>query len=146
SYPLLANAAANAASSRTRDDEPGGSSDCPSGYRFRRQRYAAKLIAVALFTSVCSPEGRRRSPRISVVATATSSYAAHASYIHVCAIARARATIGGPLRSALLRRTSSRAVALQSVTTVAQAEVAHTSAATKVVAHTSIRGRRPFLT
>src|SRR6266446_1967779 len=79
----------------------GGGSE-PSGYRFRRQRYAAKLIAFALFSSVRSFAGRR-------------------------------ATIGGPLRSALLRRTSARAAAFQSLTTVAEADVAHPSAATKIV-------------
>src|SRR5215470_13219115 len=110
----------------------GGGSE-PSGYRFRRQRYAAKLIAFALLASVRSATGRRRLPRVSVVPTATSSYAAHASYMHVCAIANARATIGGPFRSDLLTRTSARAAAFQSVTTVAHAELAHTSVATKVV-------------
>src|SRR5881628_1036398 len=52
--------------------------------------------------------------------------------MHVCAMASARATIGGPLRSDRLKRTSARAAAFQSLTTVAQADVAHTSAATKV--------------
>src|SRR5206468_1844437 len=52
SYLLLANAAANATSSRT--------FDAASGYRFLRQRYAAKLIAVALLSSVRSSAGRRR--------------------------------------------------------------------------------------
>src|SRR5256885_6946753 len=93
-----------------------GGGNEPSGYRFRRQRYAAKLIAFALFSSVRSFAGRRRLPLLSVVPTATSAKAAHASYMHVWAIASARATIGGPLRSALLRRTSARAAAFQSLT------------------------------
>jgi len=110
-----------------------GGGNEPSGYRFRRQRYAAKLIAFALFSSVRSFAGRRRLPLLSVVPTATSAKAAHASYMHVWAIASARATIGGPLRSALLRRTSARAAAFQSLTTVAEADVAHPSTATKAV-------------
>src|SRR5438034_11547643 len=118
--------------SRTLGCARGGSSS-PSGYRFRRQRYAAKLIALALFASVRSLGGRRRVPVTAVVATATSSYAAHASYMHVCAIASARATIGGPLRRDLLKRTSMRATSFQSLTTVAHAEVTETSTATKVV-------------
>src|SRR5919108_2528082 len=111
--------------SRTLGWASGGGSE-PSGYRLVRQRYAAKLIALALFSSVRSSIGRRRLPVVSVVPTATSSYAAHASYMHVCAIASARATIGGPLRKALLARTSARAAAFQSLTTVARAGVAHT--------------------
>jgi len=47
-------------------------------------------------------------------------------------MASARATIGGPFRSDLLKRTSARAAAFQSLTTVAHAEVAHTSVAIKV--------------
>ena len=70
-----------------------------------------------------SSAGRRRLPAVSVVPTATSSYAAHASYMHVWAIASARATIGGPFRNARLRRTSASAAAFQSLTTVACAEV-----------------------
>src|ERR671925_2143469 len=104
--------------SRTLGCARGGGSE-PSGYRFRRQRYAAKLIASALFSSVRSLAGRRRRPFVSVVPTATASYAAHASYMHVCAIASARATTGGPLRNDRLRRTSARAAAFQSLTTVA---------------------------
>src|SRR5712691_11899507 len=123
--------------SRTLGCARGGSSS-PSGYRFRRQRYAAKLIALALLSSVRSSRGRRRVPVTSAVATANSSYAAHASYMHVCAIASARATIGGPLRRDLLKRTSVRATAFQPLTTVAHAEVTETSTetstATKVVA------------
>src|SRR5207247_916036 len=115
----------------------------PSGYRFRRQRYAAKLIAFALFSSVRSFAGRRRLPLLSVVPTATSSKAAHASYMHVWAIASARATIGGPLRSDLLRRTSARADVFQSLTTVAEADVAHPSTATKAVTR-SARFTRNF--
>jgi len=53
--------------------------------------------------------------------------------MHVCAIASARATIGGPLRSDLLRRTSARAAAFQSLTTVAHAEAAQTNTAAKVI-------------
>src|SRR6267142_4756620 len=109
----------------------GGGSE-PSGYRFRRQRYAAKLIAFALFSSVRSFAGRRRLPLLSVVPTATSSWAAHASYMHVWAIASARATIGGPFRSARLRRTSASAAAFQSLTTVACAEIAHTKVTASV--------------
>src|SRR4030095_10474741 len=71
------------------------------------------------------PGGRRRLPLVSVVPTATSSYAAHASYMHVWAIASARATIGGPFRNARLRRTSASAAAFQSLTTVACAKVTH---------------------
>src|SRR5262249_7665550 len=52
------------------------------------------------------------------VPIATLSYAAQASYMHVCAIARARATIGGP---SVLSRTSANAVAFQSLTMVARA-------------------------
>src|SRR5262249_33127012 len=62
-----------------------------------------------------------------------SSYAAHASYMHVWAIASARATIGGPLRSDLLRRTSARAAAFQSATTVADADAAQTDTVTKLI-------------
>src|SRR5215470_2993545 len=72
--------------SRTLGWTGGGGSE-PSGYRFRRQRYAAKLIAFALLSSVRSSGGRRRLPLVSVVPTAMSSYAAHASYMHVWAIA-----------------------------------------------------------
>ncbi len=61
--------------------------------------------------------------------------------MQVCAIASARATIGGPFRSALLFRTSCSAAAFQSLTTVAHAEVAHTSAATKVVTKGDVTGR-----
>src|SRR3989442_11677886 len=50
--------------------------------------------------------------------------------MHVCAIASARATIGGPLRNDLLKRTSARVAAFQSLTTVARAEVAQRSAGT----------------
>ena len=67
------------------------------------------------------------------MATATSSYAAHASYTHVCAMASARATIGGPLRNDLLSRTSASVAAFQSATTVAQAEAAQTKTPAKVV-------------
>src|SRR5437899_10250546 len=108
-----------------------GGGNEPSGYRFRRQRYAAKLIAFALFSSVRSFAGRRRLPRLSVVPTATSSKAAHASYMQVWAIASARATTGGPLRSALLRRTSARAAAVQSLTPVADAAAAAPGTATE---------------
>src|SRR5262245_56248181 len=52
--------------------------------------------------------------------------------MHVCAIARARATIGGPLRNDRLKRTSARAAAFQSLTTVACAEVAHRRAGRSV--------------
>src|SRR5215470_19429792 len=103
--------------SRTLGWASGGGSE-PSGYRLLRQRYAAKLIAFALFSSVRSPDGRRRLPAVSVVPTATASYAAQASYMHVCAIASARATTGGPFRNDLLKRTSARAAAFQSLTTL----------------------------
>src|SRR5262249_36176976 len=106
-----------------------------------RQRYAAKLIAFALFSSVRWPGGRRRLPSVSVVATATASYAAHASYMHVCAIARARATIGGPLRNDRLKRTSGRAAAFQSLPTVAREEVGHRRTVTSV-ARAIMRGNR----
>src|SRR5262249_50429856 len=53
--------------------------------------------------------------------------------MQVWAIASARATIGGPLRSDRLRRTSARAAAFQSATTVADADAAQTDTATKVV-------------
>src|SRR5262245_10234908 len=59
--------------------------------------------------------------------------------MHVCAMASARATIGGPLRSDLLARTSARAAAFQSLTTLADAEVAHKTGATNIV---SLRVRR----
>src|SRR5438552_11817994 len=72
-----------------------------------------------------------------------SSKAAHASYMHVWAIASARATIGGPLRSDLLRRTSARADVFQSLTKVAEADVAHPSTATKAVTR-SARFTRNF--
>src|SRR5262245_13079641 len=126
--------------SRTLGWASGGGSD-PSGYRLRRQRYAAKLIAFALFSSVRSTGCCRRFPWLSVVPTAISSYAAHASYMHVCAIARARATIGGPLRNDLLKRTSAKAAAFQSLTTVAHEEVAHRSTVTSV-ARAITRGNR----
>src|SRR5262249_11974665 len=100
-----------------------------------------KLIAFALFSSVRSSGGRRRPPWVSVVPTAISPYAAHASYTHVCAIARARATIGGPLRNDRLKRTSARAAAFQSLTTVAREEVAHRSTVTSV-ARAILRGNR----
>ena len=61
--------------------------------------------------------------------------------MHVCTMANARATIGGPLRSALLFRTSCSAATFQSLTTVAHAEVAHTSAATKVATEGNVTGR-----
>src|SRR5215510_7672195 len=89
-------------------------------------------MAFALFSAVPSSGGRRRLPPVSVVPTAISSYAAHASYMHVCVIARARATIGGPLRSDRLKRTSARAAAFQSLTTVACEEVAHRTTVTSV--------------
>src|SRR5712691_6609550 len=77
------------------------------------QRYAAKLIALALLASVRWPSVYRRLlPLVSVVPTASPSYAAQASYMHVWTIASARATIGGPLRSDLLKRTSTRVVTL----------------------------------
>src|SRR5262249_37235693 len=98
-------------------------------------------MAFALFASVRSSSGRRRLPAVSVVPTATASYGAHASFMHVRAIARARATIGGPLRNARLKRTSARAAAFQSVTTVARAEVAHRGAVTSV-ARATMRGSR----
>src|SRR5215467_2339596 len=128
------------ASSRVLGWARGGGSE-PSGYRFSRQRCAAKLIALALFWSVRSSIGRRRLPPVSVVPTATASYAAQASYMHVCAIARARATIGGPLRNDRLKRTSARAVAFQSLTTVAREEVAH-SRIVASVARAIMRGNR----
>ena len=127
--------------SRTLGWASGGGSE-PSGYRLLRQRYAAKLIALALFSSVRSSGGRRRSPLVSVVPTATSSYAAHASYMHVWAIASARATIGGPLRSARLRRTSASAAAFQSLTTVACTEVSNTKVMASVTAAISACRRR----
>src|SRR5262245_50863691 len=99
-------------------------------------------MAFALFSSVCSPGGCRRLPSVSVVPTATASYAAHASYMHVCAIARARATIGGPLRNDRLKRTSARVAAFQSLTTVAHEEVAHRRTVTSV-ARAIMRGNRP---
>src|SRR4030095_14288671 len=111
--------------SRTLGWASGGGSE-PSGYRLRRQRYAAKLIALALFASVRSAGSCRLWPWVSVVPMAMLSYAAHASYIHVWAIASARATIGGPFRRDRLRRTSASAAAFQSLTTVADAEVTHT--------------------
>src|SRR5438093_11473512 len=64
--------------------------------------------------------------------------------MHVCAMASARATIGGPLRNDLLSRPSARAAAFQSLTTVAHAEVAHTNAATKVVTLISRRTTMVF--
>src|ERR1041384_3998680 len=117
--------------SRTLGWASGGGSE-PSGDRVPRQRDGAKLIAFALFSSVRSQIGRRRRPSVSVVPTAMLSYAAHASYMHVWAIARARATTGGPLRNALLKRTSARAAPFQSLTTVADADAAHTSAVTSM--------------
>src|SRR5262245_45933038 len=98
-------------------------------------------MAFALFSSVRSRGGRRRIPSVSVVPTATASYAAHASYMHVCAIARARATIGGPLRNDRLKRTSARAAAFQSLTTVAREEVADRRTVTSV-ARATMRGNR----
>jgi len=53
--------------------------------------------------------------------------------MHVCAMASARATIGGPLRNDLLSRTSASVAAFQSATTVAQAEAAQTKTPAKVV-------------
>jgi hypothetical protein len=47
----------------------------------------------------CAPGQLPSAPVDRGVPTATASYAAHASYMHVCAIASARATIGGPLRN-----------------------------------------------
>jgi hypothetical protein len=58
--------------SRTLGWTSGGGSE-PSGYRLPRQRYAAKLIALALFSAVRSSAGRRRLPAVSVVPTAMSS-------------------------------------------------------------------------
>src|SRR5438046_9300032 len=63
--------------------------------------------------------------------------------MHLWAIPSARATLGGPLRSALLRRTSARAAVFQSLTTVAEADVAHPSTATKAVTR-SARFTRNF--
>src|SRR6266566_7258459 len=65
------------------------------GNRSTAARYAAKLIAWTLFESVRSAGGRRSDPPSSVP-KARWSYAAHASYMEVWAIARARATMGGP--------------------------------------------------
>jgi hypothetical protein len=48
-----------------------------------------------LFASVCSAAGRRSEPP-EARPDGRSSYADHASYIAVCTIASARATIGGP--------------------------------------------------
>src|SRR5439155_9542203 len=90
-------------------------------------------MAFALLASVRSACGLRRVPP-RTVPTATGSYAAHASYIQVCAIASARATIGGPLRRALLRRTSANAALFQSLTTVAEAALATSIDATNVAA------------
>src|SRR5262245_20220489 len=61
--------------------------------------------------------------------------------MHVCAIASARATIGGPLRNDRLKRTSARAAAFQSLTTVAHEEVAHKSIVTSA-ARAITRGNR----
>src|SRR5258708_29228687 len=80
-------------------------------------------MALALLTSVRSAGGLRRLPP-RTVPTATGSYAAHASNMQVCAIASARATIGGPLRRALLRRTSASAALVHSLTAVAEAALA----------------------
>src|SRR5206468_12899644 len=64
--------------------------------------------------------------------------------MHVCAMASARATIGGPLRNDLLSRTSARAAAFQSLTTVAQAEAAQTKTPAKVVTLISRRTTTVF--
>src|SRR6267378_3719669 len=90
-------------------------------------------MALALLASVRSAGGLRRLPP-RTVPTATGSYAAHASYMQVCAIASARATIGGPLRRALLRRTSASAALFQSLTAVAEAALASSTPATNVAA------------
>src|SRR2546425_4637389 len=57
--------------------------------------WAAKLTVSFLWGGVRSTAGRRNDPPRRVP-TARSSYAAQASYIAVCTMARARATIGGP--------------------------------------------------
>src|SRR5262245_11051116 len=98
-------------------------------------------MAFALFASVRTSGGCRRLPSVSVVATATASYAAHASYMHVWAIASARATIGGPFRSDRLRRTSASTAAFQSLTTVASAEVWHRKVVARVTAAINARRR-----
>src|SRR5216684_4166913 len=68
-----------------------------SAKRSTSARYAAKLIASFLLANVRSLLGRRSSSP-NCVPTALLSYAAHASKMQVCTIARARATIGGPMR------------------------------------------------
>src|SRR5216683_1457277 len=68
-----------------------------SAKRSTSARYAAKLIASFLLDNVRSLLGRRSSPP-NCVPTALLSYAAHASKMQVCTIAKARATIGGPMR------------------------------------------------
>src|SRR2546425_5526945 len=65
------------------------------GKRSTNAWLAAKLTASFLLASVRSTAGRRNDPPRRVP-TAWSSYAAQASYIAVCTMARARATIGGP--------------------------------------------------
>src|SRR5713226_3867101 len=68
-----------------------------SAKRSTSARYAAKLIASFLLANVRSLLGRRSSSP-NCVPAALLSYAAQASKMQVCTIARARATIGGPMR------------------------------------------------
>jgi hypothetical protein len=81
--------------SSRRDTNCASKFQCPGGV-IDSARYAAKLIASDLLFAVRSAGGRRReSP--SSVRTAFRSYAAHASNMHVCAMDKARAIIGGPI-------------------------------------------------
>src|SRR5229473_5254371 len=88
-----------------------------SAKRSTSARYAAKLIASFLLANVRSLLGWRSfSPNC--VPTALLSYATHASKMQVCTIARARATIGGPMRES---RTPCNAATFHCTTTVSLA-------------------------
>src|SRR5216684_8360474 len=88
-----------------------------SAKRSTSARYAAKLIASFLLANVRSLLGRRSSSP-NCVPAALLSYAAQASKMQVCTIARARATIGGPMRES---RTPCNAAASHSTTTLSLA-------------------------
>src|SRR5712691_8674486 len=85
-----------------------------SAKRSTSARYAAKLIASFLLANVRSLLGRRSSSP-NCVPAALLSYAAQASKMQVCTIARARATIGGPMRES---RTPCNAAAFHRTTTL----------------------------
>src|SRR6266852_1586727 len=90
-----------------------------SAKRSTSARYAAKLIASFLLANVRSLLGRRSSSP-NCVPAALLSYAAQASKMQVCTIARARATIGGPMRES---RTPCNAAAFHRTTTLSLALV-----------------------